>query len=41
MSTSAVFIVEQHLVGISAVMLIVFYRRLGIHNAMTRHSAIM
>jgi len=30
-----IFIVEQNLVGISAVMLVVFYRRLGIH--MTRH----
>jgi len=32
-----VFVVEQNSVRISAVMLVVFYRRLGIH--MTRHAA--
>jgi len=34
-----VFIVEQNLVGISAVMLVVFYRLLGTHVA--GHRAIM
>jgi len=34
----SVFIVEQNSVGISAVTLVVFYRRLGIH--MTHHTAI-
>ena len=34
-----VFIFEKNLVGISALMLVVFYRRLGMH--MTRHKAIM
>jgi len=33
------FIVEQNLVGISAVMLVVFCRRLGIHT--TRHKALI